>query len=198
MLDIGYLRKKDLEINSRANEKKTKMAEHKIPSPSELFFVLDEDTKNDPPGEGDTGNGLNEDFIDQLNEYQADDAEGLCLMSEIGLWSLQNCRGLAKMDPTYKQITNLLMFTRHIEIMFGGILDQRQEHIKLRALHATLWQKILNSGTFLCHYRPQRSWAKVIFSEACVKNSVRGEACMGSVGMCGVHGRGGVADGHAW
>ena len=24
-------------------------------------------------------------------------------------------------------------------------------------------------------YRPQRSWGKVIFSEACVKNSVRGE-----------------------
>ena len=127
MLDMGYLRKKDLEINSRDNEK-NKMAEHKIPSPPELFFVLDEDTKNDPPGEGDTENGLNEGFNEEMNKYQADDAEGLCLMSEIGLWSLQNCRGLAKMDPTYKQITNLLMFTRHIEIMFGGILDQRQEH----------------------------------------------------------------------
>ena len=26
-------------------------------------------------------------------------------------------------------------------------------------------------------YRPQRSWAKVIFSEACVKNSVHGGGC---------------------
>ena len=27
-------------------------------------------------------------------------------------------------------------------------------------------------------YRPQRSWGKVIFSEACVNNSVHGGACM--------------------
>ena len=27
------------------------------------------------------------------------------------------------------------------------------------------------------HYRPQRSWGEVIFSEACVKNSVHGGAC---------------------
>ena len=76
--------------------------------------------------------------------------------------------------------------------------------IKLRALHATLWQKILNSGTFLCHYRSQRSWGKVIFSEACVNNSVhwRGRrvwrrACMaggmrggGHAWQMGMHGRG--------
>ena len=31
------------------------------------------------------------------------------------------------------------------------------------------------SGVWLCFYRPQRSWAKVIFSEACVKNSVHRE-----------------------
>ena len=29
------------------------------------------------------------------------------------------------------------------------------------------------------YYRPQRSWGKVIFSEACVKNSVHRGACMG-------------------
>ena len=42
----------------------------------------------------------------------------------------------------------------------------------------------------LCFYRPQRIWGKVIFSEACVKNSVhRG----------GMRGRGAcVAGGHAW
>ena len=34
--------------------------------------------------------------------------------------------------------------------------------------------------------RPQRSWGKVIFSEACVKNSVRGGECV----VGGVHGRG--------
>ena len=28
--------------------------------------------------------------------------------------------------------------------------------------------------SFLHYYRPQRSWAKVIFSQACVKNSVHG------------------------
>ena len=55
-------------------------------------------------------------------------------------------------------------------------------------------------------YRPQRSWGKVIFSEACVKNSVnsggralRGRACV--AGGCAwweghdqgdVHGRGGA------
>ena len=32
---------------------------------------------------------------------------------------------------------------------------------------------------FSCNYRPQRSWAKVIFSQACVKNSVhRGGVCL--------------------
>ena len=42
----------------------------------------------------------------------------------------------------------------------------------------TCWQR--------CNYRPQRSWGKIIFSEACVKNSFyRGG---------GVHGRGG----HVW
>ena len=36
-------------------------------------------------------------------------------------------------------------------------------------------------------YRPQRSWGKVIFSEACVKNSVHegGGACMAGGGMRG-------------
>ena len=32
-----------------------------------------------------------------------------------------------------------------------------------------------------CNYRPQRSWAKVIFSQACVKNSVHGG---GGEGVC--------------
>ena len=148
--DMEYLRKKDIEIKVRTQEKKTKMAEHKISSPSDPFFVLDEDTKSDTPGGSNTESGLDESFTEELNKYPVDDAEGACLMSEIGLWSLQNCRALAKMDPTYKQITKLLVSTRHIEIMFGGILDQRHEHIKMRALHATLWQKIANSGTFLC------------------------------------------------
>ena len=31
----------------------------------------------------------------------------------------------------------------------------------------------------LIHYRPQRSWGKVIFSEACVKNSVHRGGCLG-------------------
>ena len=57
------------------------------------------------------------------------------------------------------------------------------------------------------YYRPQRSWGKVIFSEACVKNSVhrwgergRGHPWQGCV--CGrgvVHGRGScVGGGYAW
>ena len=35
-------------------------------------------------------------------------------------------------------------------------------------------------GNVACFYRPQRSWAKVIFSQACVKNSVhrRGGGCL--------------------
>ena len=40
-------------------------------------------------------------------------------------------------------------------------------------------------------YRPQRSWGKVIFSEACVKNSVRGGG--GCAWQGGMNGRG-----HAW
>ena len=43
-------------------------------------------------------------------------------------------------------------------------------------------------------YRPQRSCGKVIFSEACIKNSVHGR------GMQGIRGSRGVcmAEGHAW
>ena len=63
------------------------------------------------------------------------------------------------------------------------------------------------------YYRPQRSWGKVIFSEACVKNSVHTEGVHGKGGMNGrgaLHGRGCVwlggmhrrgcmwQEGHAW
>ena len=44
-------------------------------------------------------------------------------------------------------------------------------------------------GVSFFYYSPQRSWGKVIFSEACVKNSVKGGACMAG----GMRGRG-----HAW
>ena len=70
------------------------------------------------------------------------------------------------------------------------------------------------SPAFLAHicgvlyfYRPQRSWGKVIFSEACVKISVyRGEARVagGRAWQGSVHGRGAcmvgacMAGGHAW
>ena len=62
------------------------------------------------------------------------------------------------------------------------------------------------------YYRPQRSWGKVIFSEACVKNSVHGGGMCGG-GACGRRGAcmaegacmargacvvGCVAGGHAW
>ena len=42
-------------------------------------------------------------------------------------------------------------------------------------------------------YRPQRSWAKVIFSEACVKNSIHGGGGVGLVpgGKCEIFGGGG-------
>ena len=43
-------------------------------------------------------------------------------------------------------------------------------------------------------YCPQQSWGKVIFSEACVKNSVNRGACMAR----GVHGKEGVWWGHVW
>ena len=55
----------------------------------------------------------------------------------------------------------------------------------------------------LCNYRPQRSWGKVIFSEACVHILSTGGACMvapGRRGAC-VVARGVcmvVAQGHAW
>ena len=42
--------------------------------------------------------------------------------------------------------------------------------------------------TFLYHYRPQRSWGKVIFSEACVNNSVHGGgACVVARGGAWLH-----------
>ena len=54
-------------------------------------------------------------------------------------------------------------------------------------------------------YRPQRSWGKVIFSEACVKNSVHGGGCRAYVAAGGMHGKGAcmaggacVAGGHVW
>ena len=43
-------------------------------------------------------------------------------------------------------------------------------------------------------YRPQRSWGKVIFSEACVKNSVGGACMAGGHAWWGVC----VAGRHAW
>ena len=57
-------------------------------------------------------------------------------------------------------------------------------------------------------YRPQRSCGKVIFSQACVKNSVHREGCAWQ-GVCmvgGMHGSGRhvwqggacMAEGHAW
>ena len=39
----------------------------------------------------------------------------------------------------------------------------------------------MKNGSNVYLYRPQRSWAKVIFSQACVKNSVRGG---GTEGVC--------------
>ena len=59
----------------------------------------------------------------------------------------------------------------------------------------------------LSYYRPRRSWGKVIFSEACVKNSVHGgHAWQGGMHGGGVHGRGAcvvvgtcmAGGGHAW
>ena len=51
------------------------------------------------------------------------------------------------------------------------------------------------------YYRPQQSWGKVIFSEACVNNSVhRGHAWFYSGGVCGfIRGsmRGFIQGGHA-
>ena len=51
------------------------------------------------------------------------------------------------------------------------------------------------------YYHPQRSWSKVIFSEACVKNSVHreGQAWGGHAWQGGMRGRGAcVAGGHVW
>ena len=58
------------------------------------------------------------------------------------------------------------------------------------------WGNTYSAGIHTC-YCPQRSWGKVIFSEACVKNSVHGGgACMTRGGMCG---RGACMAGrHAW
>ena len=39
----------------------------------------------------------------------------------------------------------------------------------------TIFEYIFSLKAYFCCYRPKRSWGKVIFSEACVKNSVHGE-----------------------
>ena len=54
----------------------------------------------------------------------------------------------------------------------------------MHVFHYTKLLQILTS-----YYHPQRSWDKVIFSEACVKNSVHRGGCAWQGGMCG---------GHAW
>ena len=96
--DMEHLRKGDPGIKDSAKEKKTNIGRPKI-SPSDLFFVLDEDTKRDSP-ENDTEYGSDEDFAEDLSKYQPDDTDGVCLMSEMGLWSLKNYKLLAKMRPT--------------------------------------------------------------------------------------------------
>ena len=86
-------------------------------------------------------------------------------------------------------------------------------------LHCPALDPLLRKHTLLSNelhtinYHPQRSWGKVIFSEACVKNSVHGGGggggmrgkgvCVGR-GVC-MHGRGRhawqgtcIAGGHAW
>ena len=51
---------------------------------------------------------------------------------------------------------------------------------------------ITEKNQFADNYRPQRSWGKVIFSEACVKNSRWGGVTMRARGnVCG-------GGGHAW
>ena len=57
-----------------------------------------------------------------------------------------------------------------------------------------LYSTILeNYQQMLSHnYRPQRSWAKVIFSEACVKNSVHGGGWVWSQGGVSEIFRGGL------
>ena len=46
-------------------------------------------------------------------------------------------------------------------------------------------------GKFFNFYRPQRSWGKIIFSEACVKNSVHGVGGRCGRGAC-------MMGGHVW
>ena len=66
-----------------------------------------------------------------------------------------------------------------------------QSHI----LDGDLLLKLSGSRSY---YRPQRSWGKVIFSEACVKNSVHRRGVCGRGGVC-VAGAGHVwQGGRAW
>ena len=88
-------------------------------------------------------------------------------------------------------------------------------HVRVKTIQRTsrvakLWQTQNSTllGVFSpwsYFYRPQRSWDKVIFSEACVKNSVHGRGGgMRGRGRAGVHGGGGhaqggcVVGGHVW
>ena len=80
-------------------------------------------------------------------------------------------------------------------------LPQRQNDRQKSITSAQLlFQAVMIESSIIPFYRPQRSWGKVIFSEACVKNSVHRGVCMvGAMHGGGHKCWGGVCGGgHAW
>ena len=68
---------------------------------------------------------------------------------------------------------------KHLHTILSKIFFLGQcEHILWRDAHRGS-TPVLAVEENLC-YRPQRCWGKVIFSEACVKNSVHRQGCLGS------------------
>ena len=62
-----------------------------------------------------------------------------------------------------------------------------------------VFDKSMNKSSRYFHYRPQRSWGKVIFSQASVILSTGAGACVVPGGVCGCRGGACVAAGeHAW
>ena len=87
----------------------------------------------------------------------APDDDPLCVLLMIDFYAIKS------------QEFNFLIRMYH-EWEVSGIGDCRTNHTYIMLVQVEI---------YFCCYRPQRSWAKVIFSQACVKNSVhRGGVCL--------------------
>ena len=80
------------------------------------------------------------------------------------------------MDPTRPSSTRFFYHSKVNYIQFGGFcLSSNWNPLKGHSVSwRDMWWIEISFSVAGIFYHPQRSWGKVIFSEACVKNSVHG------------------------